>query len=131
MTDDEFLQALADCTIGNHEFRHRDHLRLAWLQVRRLGPDEASGAVSASIRRFAAAHGATGKYHDTMTRFWVLVVAHLSASRPDIHDFDGFLAAFPMLLDKNLPFRHWQRETMLSPEAREDWVEPDILPMPA
>jgi hypothetical protein len=130
MTDDEFLRAFAACTLGNHEFRHRDHLRLAWLQVRRLGPEKAAEAVAEGIRRFAAAHGADGKYHETMTRFWVRVVAHMSAARSDIRDFDQFLSVFPMLLDKNLPFRHWQRETMLSPAARAAWVEPDILPMP-
>src|SRR6516225_3893136 len=114
MTDDEFLRAFADGTIGNHEFHHRDHLRLAWLQVRRLGPAGAAEAVTQGIRHFADAHGAVGKYHDTMTRFWVLVVAHMSRSRPSIDGFDEFLASFPMLLDKDLPFRHWQRATMLS-----------------
>jgi hypothetical protein len=131
MTDDEFLQACADCTIANHEFRHRDHLRLAWLQVSRLGPEGAVEAVTQGIRRFAATHGAAGKYHETMTQFWVRVVAHLEAARPDVEEFDRFLETFPFLLDKSLPFRHWRRETMMSPEARADWMEPDVLPLPA
>jgi len=131
MTDDEFLQAFADCRLGNHEFRHRDHLRLAWLQVRRFGPNGGAAAVTLGIRRFAEAHGAPGKYHETMTQFWVRAVAHMTRKRPDIDDFDDFLKAFPMLLDKGLPFRHWNRETMLSPEARAAWVEPDVLSIPA
>ena len=130
MTDDEFLRAFSACTLGNHEFRHRDHLRLAWLQVRRLGPEAAAEAVAQGISRFAATHGATAKYHDTMTRFWVRIVAHMAEARPDIDDFDRFLEAFPSLLDKSLPFRHWERETMLSPAARLAWVEPDVLPLP-
>jgi hypothetical protein len=131
MTDDDFLQAFARATLGNHEFRHRDHLRLAWLQIRRLGPDDATRAVAAGIRHFAAAHGATDKYHETMTRFWVRIVAHHVEARPEIDDFDRFLEVFPLLLDKGLPFRHWTRETMLGPAARAGWVEPDVLPLPA
>ena len=44
---------------------------------------------------------------------------------------EDFLAAFPMLLAKDLPYRHWRRETMLSPDARAQWVEPDLQALPA
>lgn len=130
MTDDEFLRAFADGTIANHEFRHRDHLRLAWLQVTRLGTEDAAEAVTQGIRRFAAAQGVPDKYHETMTQFWVRVVAYMATARPDLDEFDLFLEAFPQLLDKGLPLRHWERETLMSPAARAAWVEPDVLPMP-
>jgi len=35
MTDDEFLGSFMNCTLPAHAFRHRDHLRLAWILVRR------------------------------------------------------------------------------------------------
>ena len=34
MTDDEFLAAFFGGELGTAAFRHRDHLRLAWLMVR-------------------------------------------------------------------------------------------------
>jgi hypothetical protein len=37
---------------------------------------------------------------------------------PNAGSFDGFMARFPMLLDKSLPFKHWQRETLLADDAR-------------
>jgi hypothetical protein len=131
MTDDEFLQAFMNCTLPNDQFRHRDHLHLAWLLARRLGFEEARVAIAEGIRRFAASHGHTEKYHETMTQFWIRIVDHASKQRPDIDDFDEFLATFPHLTDKLLPLRHWQRETMFSPEARTAWVEPDLLQLPA
>ena len=130
MTDDEFLQAFMTCTLPNERFRHRDHLRLAWLLTRRLGPEEAVTAVTAGIRRFAAAHGHAAKYHETMTRFWLRLVAHLCAQRPELDDFERFLASFPHLTDKDLPLRHWRHATMFSPEARTGWIEPDLAPLP-
>lgn len=131
MTDDEFVGAFHSGALPNERFHHRDHLRLAWILTRRLGADEAARAISAGIQRFAARHGHAAKYHETMTLFWARIVAHLVQSRPDIADFDTFLAAFPLLLDKDLPYRHWRRETMFTPAARARWVEPDLLELPA
>ena len=131
MTDDEFVTAFLSGSLPNSQFHHRDHLRLTWTLIRLTGEEQAMKRVTSGIRYFATQHGHAEKYHETMTRFWVLLVGHMVAARPDITTFDDFLVAFPMLLEKDLPYRHWQRETMLSPDARARWVEPDILALPA
>lgn len=66
-----------------------------------------------------------------MTRFWIWFVDHAMRVRPEIGSFNEFVDAFPMALDKTLPFRHWTRDTMMSPAARAAWIEPDLLPLPA
>ncbi|HET8906413.1 MAG TPA: hypothetical protein VFN11_05550 [Ktedonobacterales bacterium] len=131
MTDDEFVQAFLSGSLPQGDFHHRDHLRLAWVLVRLTGRDEAMKRITSGIRYFATEHGHAEKYHETMTRFWVRIVAHAVAARPDITTFDGFLAAYPLLLEKDLPYRHWRRETMLSSDARARWVEPDLQALPA
>ncbi len=131
MTDDEFVTAFLSGSLPPTQFHHRDHLRLAWVLVRLTGVEAAMKRITSGIRYFATQHGHAEKYHETMTRFWVLLVGHMVAAHPDIMTFDEFLAAFPMLLDKDLPYRHWRRETMFSPDARAHWVEPDILALPA
>ena len=128
--DDHFLAAFTAGEIANQDFHHRDHLRLAWIQIRRLGLPRASEAVTAAIRQFAAGHGHGDRYHETMTRFWLLVVATGISRHPTLA-FDELLAAEPHLLDKNLPYRHWSRERMGSEDARQRWVEPDVRLMPA
>ena len=128
--DDEFLRAFFGQTLHNSEFRHRDHLRLAWLAVRRHGGDVAEEVVATGIRTFAQHHSHGPLYHDTMTRFWVRLVAHAVSARSEIVDFNKFLAAFPLLLDKNTPLRHWSRETMFGAEARAEWREPDLVALP-
>ena len=125
MTDQEFLHAFEMGHLSPTEFHHRDHLRLAWLQVQRLGAGAAADVVGAGIRRFAVAHGQDRLYHDTLTRFWVRIVAH--ASEPT---FEKTLERHPMLLSKELPMRHWSRESLFSDEARAGWVDPDLAPLP-
>ena len=131
MTDDDFVTAFLSGALPPTQFHHRDHLRLTWTLIRLTGEEQAMKRVTSGIRYFATQHGHAEKYHETMTRFWARIVGHMVAARPDITTFDEFLAAFPMLLEKDLPYRHWQRETMLSPDARARWVEPDILALPA
>jgi hypothetical protein len=131
VNDDDFVRAFLEGSLPPTQFHHRDHLRLAWYLTRRLGGAGATGAITSGIRRFAAQHGQADKYHETLTRFWVRIVGHLIDARPDVAEFERFLATFPHLLDKDLPYRHWRRETMGSPGARARWVEPDLLALPA
>ena len=146
MTDPEFLDAFDSGHLSPAGFHHRDHLRLAWLQVNRLGLEAGSAAVAGGIRRFATAHGQDRLYHETLTRFWVRIVAHASergdippvgrarrslrAAYPPGPTFAETLEAHPMLLRKDLPLQHWSRETLYGDAAREDWVEPDLAPLP-
>ena len=125
--DDEFLRAFFALTLPNSEFHHRDHLRLAWLAVRRHGRAAAEEVVTSGIQRFAEHHSHGPAYHDTMTRFWVRLVAHAASHSPEIADFDELLAAHPLVLDKNTPLRHWSREAMFAPDARAAWRDPDLV----
>lgn len=130
VTDDEFLDAFSSGRLANEAFHHRDHLRLTWLLLHRLGSEAGAEAVAGGIRRFAAAHGHQSRYHETMTRFWIRLVDHTMRARP-VTSFEELIQAFPMLLDKHLPFNHWNRETIMSDAARREFVEPDLLALPA
>jgi hypothetical protein len=112
------------------QFHHQDHLRLAWYITQHHDLASATDLITTGIRSFATHHGQATKYHETMTQFWIRLVAHLVKRRPDISDFATFLATFPQLLLKDLPYQHWRHETMQSPAARVAWVEPDLLALP-
>jgi hypothetical protein len=128
--DKGFLAAFEAGQIANQDFHHRDHLRLAWVQIRRLGLERASESVTLAIRQFAAGRGHADRYHDTLTRFWLRAVS-LGIRRHPVLAFEELLGAEPHLLDKSLPYVHWSRELMGSDEARRQWVEPDLRLMPA
>jgi hypothetical protein len=130
MDDRDFLRLFHDANLPGEEFRHRGHLRLAWLVLSRHRRDEAESIVAREIRQFAVANGASGRYHDTLTRFWVRLVGHAMENAHEVGSIDGLLARFPFLLDKSLPYRHWRGETFNSDRARAGWVEPDLVPLP-
>jgi type VI protein secretion system component VasK len=130
MDDNEFLKLFHEGALTGDEFRHRGHLRLAWLVLSRHPRDEAEQIVASEIRRFAVANGASNRYHDTLTRFWVRLLSHAMENARDARSIDEMLSVFPFLLDNSLPYRHWRGETFNSDPARTGWVEPDLLPLP-
>ena len=130
LEDDAFVAAFQSGQIANQRFHHRDHLRLAWVQIRRLGVERASEVITSGIRHFAVQHGRADRYNDTMTRFWVRVVG-MGISRHLELTFEQLLDAEPHLLDKTLPFKHWSRERLIGREAKQGWVDPDLIQLPA
>src|SRR2546422_2577472 len=127
MDDQEFLRLFHDGNLPGEEFRHKGHLRLAWLVLSRYPTDEASTIVAREIRRFAGANGASNRYHDTLTRFWVRLVGHAMANAPEARSIAELLARFPFLLERGLPFKHWRGETLNSGQGRACWVWPGFL----
>lgn len=112
------------------EFGHREHLRLAWRELREHEREVALARIETAIRHVAEAHGAPGKYHRTLTEAWAALVGHHLAEEPAL-GFDEFLERFPALLDGGLLRRHWSAELLATPAARAAWVDPDLRPLPA
>lgn len=136
MNDAEFLRFFDE--VGSQtpppapvRFGHREHLRLAWLYLSREGTERGTARMTAAIQRVAAAHGASGKYHETITRFWARLVAHHIAHDRGAASFDDFLAHSPRLLDTSLIGRHYRSDTLATERARREWLEPDLQPLPA
>lgn len=124
MTTDVFTELFAEVTAGGRRFGHREHVHLTWLAVRRCGMPAAVGVVSEGIQRTARYAGAPQKYHVTISRAWVEVVAHHDAATPAT-GFDAFAARNPELLDKRLLSRFYSSAALAAPAARTGWVLPD------
>jgi hypothetical protein len=82
------------------------NLRLAWIYIRQSDPDTAADRAGASIRRYARRHGVGDRYHDTLSRAWVRIVALAMTETAGAAGFEDLLAARPHLLDKRLPLKH-------------------------
>ena len=129
MDDDEFLRTFLRGWPTGERFGHYEHLRVAWLVIERDGPEVAAEVVGERLRAMAVAQGMAPLYNETMTRFWIRIIAHVrdAFSSPTI---DEAIRQAPYLLDKSLPQRHWSRRVMFGPASRTQWVEPDLAPLP-
>jgi hypothetical protein len=128
--DPELAAILPRITGPGGQFRHRQHINLAFYAVRRYGMPGAVGMICGWIRQIAAYERAPQKYHHTVSRAWVELVAYHVAAYPDCADFEAFADRNPALLDKRLLGRHYRSSTLAAEPARRGWVEPDLLPFP-
>src|SRR3954468_9344060 len=103
MTATELARAFDGGEIPNGSFRHEAHLQVAWTYlIESSSVGEASEKISLTLRRFAAAAGVPEKFHETITQFWMRLLALLQPS-DGIRDFDELVRNYPQLLEKNLP----------------------------
>ena len=109
------------------DFRHPDHVRVAWTLLLEMPLLEALGRFTASLRRFAAAKGTPGLYHETITWAYVFLI-HERMQRTPAAAWDDFaranadlLAWKPSVLD-----RYYRAETLGSDLARRVFVLPDV-----
>ena len=129
MTDVELTRALERGEIANEEFRHASHLHVAWVYLAESSSvKQAANKMCQTLRRFATAAGKPQKYHETITLFWVHLLARARAVSP-AERLEELVYANPQLLEKNFPLAYYSAERLFSDEARVSWMEPDLKPL--
>jgi hypothetical protein len=128
--EDGFVAAVEECRYAIAEFRHADHIRLAWIYVRRYGAGKAEKRIAETIRRFAISHGHEAKYHETLTRAWLRLVATAEHLTPTVTAFDDLLASHGWLLDRSALSAFYSDMRLSSEAARHRWADPDRRPLP-
>lgn len=108
-------------------FGHADHVRVAYAYLSVMPQTEALVRFPEALRRFAAAQGKPELYHETLTWFWLLLIAE--RMRRCGEGWESFAAANADLLEGNGPVvrRYYRRETVDSEAARRRFVLPDRL----
>src|ERR1700728_5031134 len=92
-------------------FDHRQHVKFAWSVLQEMSVEKAMEVVGSEIRDFAAVRG-PGKYHQTLTEFWVHLVAHTRENGDVDAAFDAHLARFPILMDSRAQTHHYSRAVL-------------------
>jgi hypothetical protein len=134
MDDDAFLKDFASCAIPHDRWRHRDHIKTAYLYLVRHPFDEALDRMRAGIQALNRAHKTPETlergYHETITLAWFLLVAAALREHGAAENADTFCDRHPDLTDKNALRRFYSRDRIMSLEAKAAFVEPDLTPLP-
>ena len=130
-SDRRFLDAFERCDLSEGDFRHREHVRLAYIYLRLHDAEAALDLLRTGLRRFLAHLGAPASvYHETMTHAWLLAVAHFMQRTGATADFEQFAQAASRLFDKDVMHTHYTPELLMSDAARIGFVAPDREPIP-
>jgi hypothetical protein len=135
MTDDEqFLAEFEACRWPLEQWHHRQHIKVAYLYLRRYPLDAAMDRVRERIKAHNAAHqipeSPTGGYHETMTQAWMRLVHVALCEYGPAETADNFFEQHPELSEKKALRLFYSRELFMSPQAKIEFIEPDLAPLP-
>lgn len=128
-TDDDLLAAFEAGREPEGGFHHREHVRVAWLYLRREPWTLALARFSQGLQGFARAQGKPGLYHETVTVAFFLIIHERMAAADAPLSFDDFARRNPDLLTwrPSVLDRFYEKGTLDSDRARRVFVMPDRL----
>lgn len=134
MDTGELVRAFLERTLPKAQWSHEAHLRVGLWHALRHPEPETLALLRERISAYNAATGgentATAGYHESITRFYVMVfyafLREVDAGRDPAELEAELIARYG---DRNLPLRHYRRDTLFSTAARLGWVEPDLAPL--
>ncbi len=134
MTDAQFQEAFETQRIAADQWRHRDHIRIAYLYLLAGSFDQAAQQLRTGIQALNASHGLvetlTRGYHETTTIAWLRLVQTVLEEFGPAADGDAFCDAHPELSQSKILRLFYTKDAILSPRAKAEFVEPDLTPLP-
>jgi hypothetical protein len=129
MTDEEFMAKFEDCSLAGKPFHHADHVRMAFLYLRRYPALEALQRFSSALARFAAAQGKPDLYNETITWAFLLLIRDRMARAAVDQTWEQFAAGNGDLLNwkENILKRYYREETLASDLAKRTFLFPDKI----
>ncbi|PTX56527.1 hypothetical protein C8N43_1186 [Litoreibacter ponti] len=113
------------------DFSHRDHLKLVYVYLCESDTETASKRMRSSLSQFLKDNGVPAShYHETLTLSWTQAVKHFMVKAVAPTSFDAFIAIDDRLLDPNVMLTHYDRNTLFSDQARQEFVPPDLQSIP-
>jgi hypothetical protein len=128
LRDEDLLQKFEDCSLPLASFHHEEHVRVGYLYLRRYPLLDVLARFPANLRKFAAANGKTGLYHQTVSWAYLFIIQERLIAG-SAATWAEFKQNNPDLLDRKNPIlaKYYATETLDSAAARENFVMPDRL----
>jgi hypothetical protein len=134
MDDEAFLRQFETATWPLEQWHHQQHIKVAYLYLRRYPFETASAKIREGIKAYNAAHkvpeGLSSGYHETMTQAWLRLVYFTICEYGPAESADAFYEQSPQLQQKKVLRFFYTKERFMSPQAKAEFVEPDIIPLP-
>ena len=108
-------------------FNHEAHVYVGWLYLEKYPLAEAIQKFTTALKRLTVKLGVPGKYHDTITWFFMLAIAE-RRTVCETGDWLVFCASNDDLCDSGqLLCRYYSKTVLASDKARKSFVLPDLI----
>ncbi|MDP9038653.1 MAG: hypothetical protein M3O02_05170 [Acidobacteriota bacterium] len=125
-----FIAAFEDGTLPKARWTHGAHILTGAWYVHGLGREAAIGRMREAVRRYNLAVGgkntAAGGYHETITVFWIKLLAALQQGMEPMERHAFASVAVERFGDaRRLHEAFYTFDVMASEQARREWMEPE------
>jgi hypothetical protein len=128
--DDELLRQFEDCSLPLERLRHRVHIQIAFLYLRRHPVLDVLARFPQALKRYAATHGQASLYHETITWAYILLIHERMKRAGQPLSWEEFAATNEDLLtwSGTILKQYYRDETLSSDLARKIFLLPDKAP---
>ncbi len=125
--DDELIRQFEDCSLPLDLFRHSVHIQIAFLYLCRYTVLDVLDRFPEALKRYAAAHGKAGLYHETITWAYILLIQERMTRAGQPLRWVEFKLTNPDLLNwsESILKQYYRDETLWSEMARKIFLFPD------
>ncbi len=130
--DKDFKERIETCTFPISDFDHRSHLRLAYVSLTENSTENSVSFVREALNRLLRHNNIepSSKYHETLTKAWILAVKHFMENSEAFSSADEFINNNPGMLDSQIMMTHYTHDSLFSDKARKMFIEPDLEAIP-
>jgi hypothetical protein len=130
-SDQAFVHQFETGQLAPSDFNHRAHVALAYCYLCEGNVDDAYTRFKQAIHNFLAHHRIdASKYHETLTRAWLLAVRHFMMMSEQTNSADVFIEMNTRLLEHGIMLTHYSEDILFSDAARMSFVTPNLEPIP-
>jgi transketolase len=134
LEDTDFIAQFEATTWPYALWRHRQHIKVAYIYLRRYPLEVAQQRVRERIKAYNASKnlpdGLTTGYHDTMTQAWMHLVYFTLCEYGPAENADAFFDQHPQFWGKKALRFFYTKERFVTMEAKTAFVPPDLTPFP-
>lgn len=130
---EDLVAKFNSCSLPKEKWTHEAHLIVAIWYCKSYDLPRALNLLRYHIKTFNISVGTpnsdTQGYHETLTRFWLLIAANF-VNLDKEKSFEETAEAFinSHWASRTLALGFYTKETLFSVVARKNWVDPDLTP---
>jgi hypothetical protein len=123
------IRAFEAGEVRPEEFDHEAHVRVVWCYLQQFPVAVTVARFTSALRALTAQLGVPQKYHETISWFFIIVIADRLA-RSASRNWEGFRRENRDLVENSsvLLKQHYSPDRLNSTDARQRFVLPDLIP---
>lgn len=126
---EKLIEKFIDCSLTINEWNHFNRLRIVYFSLVNFGYADSinqSGWLYSNWIKYKNTIGHNHLWNYTLTKFWIDILYKIMLKEPNLI-FSQIYSKYTYLSNGNLHKQFYSNEILFSNEARNKWIEPNLI----